>query len=361
MSKRGIIITIIIIVLIVIIVEIITSNKDNITYAVGDTLVETVISQNQGTKWSIGASGVYNTIYTKEDGTTIGSDYRYIGASVNNYVSFNNDLYQIIGVFDENTHGKTGQQLVKIIRAKIIGSYSWGVINDVKKDGSYNSYYNDWTGKQYTTPANVNILLNEYFYNKTSSSDTFGKCSNWTYFNTGNDSKTSFCSMIVGYGLEERIRDYIETVVWYLNGYSDSGLTSNNFYLCERGMYTDCTSSNNGGGDASTSVKTGLQYVSDYMYAGGYKTNDSTLTGSSSYNGSQNWLFKGPEWVITPVYSSSRTLFAIDALGQISYTNDSSQSKAIRPTFYLKEDVYVTGGNGSFDDPYTIACDTCNE
>ena len=360
MSKRGMVITIVIIVLVVLTVGIITFNKDNVTYAAGDTLASVVINQSQGTTWSSGASGVYNTIYTKEDGTNIGSDYRYIGGSVNNYVKFNNDLYQIIGVFDENTHGKTGELLVKLIRAKILGAYSWGVVNNAKKDGSYSNYYNDWTGKQYTTPANINILLNEYFYNKTRISETYGKCSNWTYFAAGKAYQTENCSVIVEDGMQEKNRNYIETTTWHLNGINNTLLTSNNFYLCERGLYTNCTSANNGGGDKSTSAKIGLMYVSDYMYASGYNESNSTITCTNRENSSQNWLFKGIEWTLTPFYSYNNNVFGVNESGGVS-TYSCNGGNGIRPTFYLKEDVYVTGGNGSFDNPYTIACDTCSE
>ena len=354
MSKRGMIITIIIIVLVVFIVGIITSKKDNITYAVGDTLADTVIAQSKGTTWSSGASGVYNTIYTKEDSSTIGSDYRYIGANVNNYVKFNNDMYQIIGVFDENTHGVSGQKLVKLIRARILGSFAWGVVNTDASSGTYLNYYNDWTGKQYTTPANLNILLNEYFYNKTNTSSTYGSCNNWTYFYSGNDYKTQDCNTLVGYGIDSSLQNYIETVTWHLNGYDSNGLTSNNFYLCERGIYTNCTSANSGAGDTSTTAKIGLMYVSDYMYASGYKNSSSTLTGSSSYNGSQNWMFKGCEWTITPYYPVADRAFLVNSGGAVYYSF-SYNGFGARPTFYLKSNVYVTGGNGTFDNPYTIS------
>ena len=352
------IITISLIVMVVILVGIITSNKDNVTYAVGDTLASVVINQSKGTTWSSGASGVYNTIYTKENSTTIGSDYRYIGANVKNYVKFNNDMYQIIGVFDENTHGESGQQLVKLIRARILGDFSWGVYNSSATSGTYSSYQNDWTGKQNATAANLNILLNQYFLNKTDISTIYGSCSDWTYFNSDNNYKTKDCQTLVGYGIDASIRDYIETTTWHLNGCIGNGLTSNNFYLCERGMYTGCTSANSGGGDTATSAKIGLMYVSDYTYASGYNANTTTLESNTPYKGIQNWMFKGDEWTITPKSSSDTNVFAV--LNAVS-SPASFYGLGIRPTFYLKEDVYVTGGTGSFDNPYTISCDTCTE
>ena len=36
------------------------------------------------------------------------------------------------------------------------------------------------------------------------------------------------------------------------------------------------------------------------------------------------------------------------------FLNGSDYAFAVRPTFYLKSDVYVTGGDGSFSNPYTI-------
>ena len=345
-------------IIIILLIGTIISNKDNVTYAIEDNLASVVMKQSKGTTWSSGVNGVYNTKYTKEDGTTIGSDYRYIGSSVNNYVKFNDDLYQIIGVFDENTHGKTGEQLVKLIRAKILGGYSWGVYNNAIKNGNYSNYQNDWTGKQYTTPSNLNILLNEYFYNKTSSSNTYGECSDWTYYYSSNNYKSKNCSPIVGYGIKKSLRNYIETVIWHLNGYSGSDLISNNFYLCERGMYTNCTSSNNGGGSPLTTAKIGLMYPSDYMYASGYKASNSTLTGYSYLNGSQNWLFRGYEWLITPYYNTNYYVYYISNRAYV-YNGTSYSGYGIRPTFYLKEEVYVTGGNGTIDNPYTIACDNC--
>ena len=48
--------------------------------------------------------------------TTLDTGYRFEGRNPNNYVYFNNEFWRIIGVFDENSHGQTGKNLVKIIR-----------------------------------------------------------------------------------------------------------------------------------------------------------------------------------------------------------------------------------------------------
>ncbi|NLL02412.1 MAG: hypothetical protein GX265_05275, partial [Mollicutes bacterium] len=75
-------------------------------------------------------------------------DYRYEGDNPNNYIYFNNELWRIIGVFSDNTHGKTGQKLVKIIRNDSIGGIAWDKNNA-----------NNWPSSSLYT------LLNTNYYN----------------------------------------------------------------------------------------------------------------------------------------------------------------------------------------------------
>ena len=57
---------------------------------------------------------------------TADNNLRYVGANPNNYVRFNNELWRIIGVFNNIDDG-TGKKetRLKIIRNEPIGSYSW--------------------------------------------------------------------------------------------------------------------------------------------------------------------------------------------------------------------------------------------
>ena len=350
MNKKKIIIFISIILLIIaLIILFISLSKDNKSYAIGDTLTDIVIVQSKGNAWNSGASGVY---YTNNH------EYRYIGANVNNYVSFNNDLYRIIGVFDENSHGVEGEYLVKLIRSRILGSYSWGAYNTSDISGMYSNSSNDWTGNTTGVKSNLNILLNEYFYKKTNTSSAYGICSAWTYYGNNTGYRTNNCSDIVGYGISSEYRDYIENVTWYLYGYSSNYLSKQNFYLCERGQYSGCTSANSGVYATSTKAKIGLMYPSDYMYASGYFGHSDVTSGSLNYFGNQNWLLVGTEWTIMP-NSYNTDVLNFNISGGMR-NNSSAYGFGIRPTFYLKSSVYVTGGTGTFDDPYTISCDDCN-
>ena len=67
------------------------------------------------------------------------TDYRYIGSSPNNYITYNDEVWRIIGVFDGR---------IKIIKDTSIGSMSW----DYKKSGVGSSIAdygsNDWSDSQ---------------------------------------------------------------------------------------------------------------------------------------------------------------------------------------------------------------------
>ena len=82
-------------------------------------------------------------------------DIRYYGATPNNYVSFNNELWRIIGVID----GKT-----KIIRNESIGNYKWNsTLNNNWDNSSLKSYLN---GEYYNSIDGTykNMISEETYY-----------------------------------------------------------------------------------------------------------------------------------------------------------------------------------------------------
>ena len=328
-------------------------------YTTGEEISEPVnantyiIGKSKGDTWpaDLTDSGVYATNkYTADDGTTKYHDYRYVGANVNNWVKFNNDLYRIIGVFDENSHGVTGQYLVKLIMASPLSGNSWGVFNTSNTSGTYSSYKNDWTGKATGVKANLNVLLNEYFINRTNTSSTYGACSNWTYYTTNTNYRTNDCTDIVGYGIDSKLTSYIEDATWYLYG-SGTAQSKQNWYLCERGG-NSCTTSGPNTGDASVTSKMGLMYLSDYLYASGYYSSSDTTTQGQNYFGNKNWLYKGYEWTLTPYASGAYVVWYVNYGNANNGT--SSNPYGSRPAFYLKSDIKISGGFGTYNNPYIL-------
>jgi len=372
MNKKVIILSLITILLIIgITITLYKSEKE--TYATGTTLAEIVKNKGDinGAIWSSGASGVYATNYNNETGMY--HDYRYIGGEVNNYVKFNNDLYRIIGVFDDYTHGVDGKYLVKLIRSRLLGGYTFGIYNDTD-NVTYKGYTHDWRTTD-TTKSNLNILLNEYFYNKIIVSEKYGKCENWTFVNFEN--RQYDCSNIIGYGIDEKLRNYIQDdVKWKLYAYDQSfknftflDITSPEMYLCERGKLEECTK---GPGGITENVfevaPIGLLYASDYGYASGYaSSNNSAFYIDENRNlAINNWLYKGAESTLSLTLGDAN--FEGVEYGNISISEYGMIFRSVvyfpegmRPSFYLKSSVYVTGGDGSFDNPYTLSCDDCDE
>ena len=81
----------------------------------------------------------------KKDNTS-DQNIRYYGSNPNDYVSFNNELWRIIGVFGNN---------VKLVRSEKIGNLSWD-----SSESSVNGGYgvNEWS------QADLQVYLNKMYY-----------------------------------------------------------------------------------------------------------------------------------------------------------------------------------------------------
>ena len=330
---------------------------DGIYDVVPVTAAEKIIKLSQGNYWESGASGVFGTNCESDAEDAYCNEYRYVGAEVDNYVLFNNDLYRVIGVFDENSHGVPGEYLVKLIAANLLSANSYGAYNSSATSGTYSNYKNDWSGTTTGVAANTNVLLNQFFYNKTKEVTGYSNCTTWTYFYSDTNSKTNDCSDIVGYGIDASVRDYIEEVTWYLKGYSSTSFNKQAFYTCERSedtVITSCTSGNKGGYANSTKGYIGLMYASDYVYASSYYSSTDTTNVGTGYHGNKNWLYKGHEWTITPDGDSARNAFRVSSYGRLDSSNTYA-GYGVRPALYLKSSVSINGGEGTIENPFTLS------
>ena len=251
---------------------------------------------------------------------------RYEGKDPNNYIWFNNELWRIIGVFDEDSHGVSGQNLVKIIRNESIGGLTWD-----------KSYTNDWT-----TSSIMNLLNGAYLNSENGTGGEY--CYGYSSVLPGNCNYTKV-------GINDTYRPMIENVTWYLGGHSTNGATVDTFYTAERGttVYS--------GRPTSTTGYIGLMYPSDYGYSV-LASSCARTTNLGSYNrascAGQSWLYgKGTEWTITPSASSSQNVYGLTGSGGMINTSP-DYGETIRPTLYLNLSVFVYDGNGSVSDPYII-------
>ena len=284
---------------------------------------QTPSSKNYLNNYIIGLSGT-----TQGTGQVVNENgYRYEGKDPNNYVWFNNELWRIIGVFDENSHGQSGQNLVKIIRADSIGGLAW-----------HKSNTNDWTA------ASLMNLLNGAYLN--SENGTGGEyCYGYsTSVPAGNCDYTET-------GINDTYRPMIENVTWYLGGHSTQSATAEAFYGYERGTTVSS------GRPTETTGYIGLMYPSDYGYSV-LSSSCARTTNLGSYNNAtcagQSWMYgQGYEWTITPYSSSSSYVFTVYNYGSLS-SYSALFGYAARPVLYLDSSVYVIDGTGTQSDPYII-------
>ena len=261
---------------------------------------------------------------------TADNNLRYIGANPNNYVYFNCDdynnpnsntceLWRIIGVFNDNSHGISGEKLVKLIRNDSLGRIAWNSDNT-----------NDWS------TASLQTTLNGDYLNGSGS-----------YASSGIKNDTT--------------RNMIANVTWKLGGGSTyDDVTASMFYERERGttVYS--------GRPTTWQGKIALMYPSDYGYAtsGGTTTNREACLAnslanwdSSSYSDCKNndWIFNNDyQWTLTPNSSRSLLVFYVHSSGYV-YGNDNAYfSYGVRPSVYLTSNVNISGGDGTMNNPYTL-------
>lgn len=249
------------------------------------------------------------------DGTT-DKNLRYVGPTPNNYVSFNGELWRIIGVFNNISDGTNTETMVKLIRSDSIGNMVWN-------SGGWTPA-NNWEASVLCT------LLNSGDYYKATGS----------YVTTG---------------MKAASKDYIKSVVWHLGSSSDTQ-TPDVSYTIERGttVYS--------GRSATWTGTIGLFYTSDYGFAtsGGSSKDRSTCLATKMTSwantdcANNDWLFlKANEWTITHSTYSASWVKYITSTGNGGGAGAGS-SYAARPTVFLKPDVKYVTGTGTSSDPFII-------
>ena len=273
-----------------------------------------------------GSGEVVHETFTNDAGELVDTGYRYAGKEPNNYLWFNNEMWRIIGVMNESSHGKNNQQLIKIIRNDSIGGYSWN--NEQKAD---------WQN------SSLRSLLNDAYY----------KMQDGT--NKGYCNERSYCDFSAT-GINDFYRNFIENVKWHLGSFSDNSNDINyqsnaklsDYYLNERSeiVYD---------GYASEVLDyIGLIYPSDFRY-GSLTCSRTSQLPVGEYCGSRGWINKySEEWTITPSSDSIYNVWKINENGYSSGLHTCNSKLIIRPSLYLKENIYVINGDGSVTNPYII-------
>ena len=289
-----------------------------------------------------GANGLY---YHNADLTNGANDnsYRYSGSNPNNYVCFgsraatcpNDNLYRIIGVFDEDSDGEYN---VKLIKADYTTSAMLGT------DGrDYYGSYDDVTSYYQGSMDTSTIAGYRWNYD---TSVVLNGSNKWT---TSELNKINLNTNYINY-LGSSWGPMIEDSKWYLGGMTSSSNTAKSFYTGER--------NNAGYGSNPTryTAKIGLMYPSDYGYAA---YSDAWVTNLNSYSSStikeNNWLYmRLYEWTITPISSNSSSVFCLTSSGLL-LNRGANDGYSVRPVFYLKSNILYASGDGTKASPFRVS------
>ena len=267
---------------------------------------------------------------------TSDQNIRYYGSDPNNYVSFNNELWRIIGVFGNN---------VKLVRKDSLGSLSWD-----SSESSINGGFgvNEWS------QADLQVYLNKMYYG----GDTTVTC----YGGTKNSTKTCPTNR-----LDNTAKTLIDNHTWNTGAIEYNTRTDTvAFYKDERGNQTGkiCSSGNNCNDTVERTTTwpgyIGLPYPTDYAYASSENICETNMVKQDSSNAyickNNNWMFKNIwYWTLSPSASSgiSRFVWLVHSDGDVRYSN-AANGGAVFPAIYLKSNILIESGKGTSSNPYIL-------
>ena len=277
---------------------------------------------------------------------TVDTNIRYYGSDPNNYVSFNNELWRIIGIFGNN---------VKLVRSEKLGDLSWD-----SSESSVNGGHgvNEWS------QSDLKNYLNTMYYGGTEVT-CYG----------GSNNTTAICPTNK---LDDASKTLIDNHLWNTGAIDETDTTIVNqetfalntvpFYNAERGNVTGKIC--NGGGRCNDTVERattwtgyiGLPYATDYAYASSESICETNMQKQDSSNAyickNNNWMFKPNTWYWTMsprARASDASLVWIVRVDGLTGDSPASFANAVFPAIYLKSNVLIERGTGSETNPYTLS------
>ena len=298
----------------------------------------------------------YNGLEVDE---TTDKNLRYVGASPKNYLKFNDEIWRIVGVFnnitaiDELGNEKT-ESLVKIVRNESLGDYSWDTTDSTINNGWG---VNEWSQADLMYELNCDGSGNlKYCRSDIAEGYLSNLTSGTTYwYDNSNNSKNGT------YNYNNNIRsssiDKVATVRWNTSR-AEYGASALDSYNQERSTTLISTQSDNVPRNNTWEGKIALIYPSDY----GYASTDSACRNdmSSSTNNvnnckNENWLYNSSfQWTLSPHSGGAQYVFCVTLNGDV-FSNSESINFGVHPVLFLKSDVVIAGGTGeSIENAYTL-------
>ena len=290
----------------------------------------------------------------KKDNTS-DANIRYEGGNPNNYVSFNDELWRIIGVFGDN---------IKLVRTEELGQLSWD-----SSDSSINNGYgvNEWS------QADLKEYLNTMYYGGTSVTCYDGRNNSTTTCPTGNLNATAK-SMINNYTWNTGAINVRDATIANQETFTVNTVA---FYNAERGSVTGKMCTSGSGVFCNDTVErtttwpgyVALPYVTDWAYASSETacaTNlfDGYNAANNNYDNmtckKNNWMHHGitmdeAMWMLSPFANSHNANYMFHVTDDGFCGNArTSAALSVFPSVFLKSGIKIVDGSGTSSDPYIL-------
>ena len=293
-----------------------------------------------------------NGIYYHDASLTNGAgdnSYRYAGASdqVNNYVCFGStespcpedNLYRIIGVFDNKVGENQTEQRVKLIKA------NYATKDLLGEDGDYGQAYTA-TGEGSSNYKGNNLAnIAAYNWNKSGENTWSTSLLNKTNLNK---------NFIANIGADWAAK--IAETIWKAGGNIYNNISKSVPSIAYQNEVVKPNPGSTSNGETEYSAKVGLMYASDYGFAAAPHVWTSVLY--DYYDESiisVNWMHMGlTEWTISRDADKSADAFYVNDNGCVGSHYGVTSTYAIRPVFSLTSSVAYVEGDGTQNSPIRI-------
>ena len=295
----------------------------------------------------------YGDSYNLKIDNTKDQNVRYYGSDPNNYVRFNNELWRIIGVFNDN---------VKLVRKDSLGNLSWDSSEENINRGWGVNQWGESTYEDGTSYPGSDLMqyLNKMYYGGDTTITCFNSLNN-TETICPKDSNDKFLT------IDETSKVLIDNHTWNIGAVESSKKTDTlEFYKRERGTNVKtCTSGSICNDNViRTTIWTGyvaLPYVTDWAYASSESICETNMQAQDDSNNyickNNNWINNRSTWTwyLTPSIGSVGADRAWDILYNGSFGDTSTRFNfSVYPSIYLKNNVIIESGTGTSDNPYML-------
>ncbi len=289
------------------------------------------------------------TILSLKNGQTTSTD-----SGLRNYVTFNNEMWRIVGIFNEENASGVVEERIKLVKDEPI-SLETEVETTITKNGvTYNTFAST-TGTKY-----------KYFYWNYPDANYTGNKNDWTKAGSQYYLNETYYNNLSNNNLIEEMKYYLGNVTTDSSGFLSE--TNAEVYTQERGSVV-CDSSvtefsqNSScniwyGNQATWNGKIALLYPSDFGYASDVANwSNDYQTGYSNGLSLTNWMFNNEmfgTWFLSPSSDYPRRVAVVNNDGNLRGSNVAYGDAVFRPVLSLNSQTLIGSGTGSYEDPYQL-------